>query len=264
MAFTENQKIVAEYYIASLGRSPDVEGLNFWAGKLDSNEMTVNQVRDMFLDKSIPEVAARFPENQDSLTTVSNIYENVFGREGDVEGLNYWANRLDGSIDGFEPLGENELITIMINTAKDPQNYIDGAYLQNKLNNAENSYLEEQNIDYIVTNGTFTNASNTDVILQDFAFDISGTFSGYGETFSFDMEGSLENGFYIRGNGEEEFIAGYNFPDQIIYENESFYFNDFLPTSVYEDIPDVSGQMTMEVSLITNVGTFTDETIGYF
>lgn len=269
MKLTKNQEIVAEYYIASLGRSPDDDGLNYWANKLDSNEMSVTQVRDMFLDRSIPEVANRFPLGQDSLTTVSNIYQNVFGREGEKDGLQYWASRLDGSINNFEPLGENELISIMIDTAKAPENYLDGEYLQNKLDIVEENYKgsnsKEQNnqVNYSILNGSLLNNSNTDIIIEDFGFDANGTLSEDGESYIFDIKGSIEEGFDALINGVRESIAGFDFPDQIISKDESFYFNDFLPNKSYENIPGVNGQMNIEVMIITSVGTFTDETIAY-
>ncbi|RXK12289.1 hypothetical protein CP965_11020 [Halarcobacter mediterraneus] len=222
MNFTYNQKIVAEYYIASLGRSPDKEGLDFWANKLDSNEMTVNQVRDMFLDKSIPEVAARFPENQDSLSTVSNIYENIFGRQADENGLNYWANRLDGSIDGFEPLGENELITIMLNTAKNPQNYIDGAYLQVKLEAAEDYYddLMDNEIPDLVTDGLYY-----------------GTYSGG------------QNG-HVAFNIDDDIAVG-------TWYNTSYGVGNYLSGIVNEDL----GIMSIINDSVTYNGTFENHTL---
>ena len=144
MALTSNQRIIAEYYIASLGRDPDLDGLNYWAGQLDSNSMTQIEIRDKFLDRSIPEVAVRFPVGQEPIETVSNIYENVFGRKGDTGGLEYWVDRLNGSVEGFEPLGENELISIMLDTAKAPENHVDVVYLENKLKTVESYYPDTE------------------------------------------------------------------------------------------------------------------------
>ena len=266
MALTSNQRIIAEYYIASLGRDPDLDGLNYWAGQLDSNSMTQIEIRDKFLDRSIPEVAVRFPVGQEPIETVSNIYENVFGRKGDTGGLEYWVDRLNGSVEGFEPLGENELISIMLDTAKAPENHVDVVYLENKLKTVESYYpdTEPQKTSYTIKNGTLTNTGTKDIVLTDIGFDMDGALVAHGQKLNFDIDGSIEKGFTAIVNGEKVFNQGIDFQDVIIPENESYYFNDFLPANSYANIPEVSGDMNVEVTLITTVGTFTDETSAHF
>ncbi|MGB3751486.1 MAG: hypothetical protein WA945_07955 [Arcobacteraceae bacterium] len=133
------------------------------------------------------------------------------------------------------------------------------------LDEAEDLY-EDQNSQssYTIANGTLTNTGNDNIILKDFGFDIEGRLTFEGETYSFDLEGTVENGFGGIINGERDYVNGFDFPDIVIPENESYYFNDFLPTSSYLDIQGVSGYMDMEVTLITTVGVFTDESYAQF
>jgi len=141
MNLTLNQQTLTEYYIAAFGRVPDQGGLDYWTGRLEGtianqSQLTVEQIRDAFFDRNIPEVAQRFPINVTNEELVTSIYQNIFSREADVGGLNYWIGRLEGTIkdndNNFLPaLGENELLTYMLAAAKEADN--DALTLANKL-----------------------------------------------------------------------------------------------------------------------------------
>jgi hypothetical protein len=56
MAFTTNQSAVAELYIAALGRSPEMAGLDYWVGRLEStgsDALTLTQIQAAFFDINI-------------------------------------------------------------------------------------------------------------------------------------------------------------------------------------------------------------------
>ncbi len=129
MAFNENQSIVAEYYVAALGRLPDQTGFNFWVGQLDSG-MTPESLMNKFFDSSFPEVAARYPEGQTSEETIQSIYKNVFGRDADAGGLAFWSEKLDSST-------KPAILAQMLAIAKDPANVVDGDYLKAQKAKAE-------------------------------------------------------------------------------------------------------------------------------
>lgn len=142
MTFTTNEQIVAEYYIAAFGRTPDLDGLNYWVGQYESNAMTLDQIRDTFtMDQSIAEVAARFPANASTEDFVTSIYVNVLGRQPDAGGLAYWVGRVDS--DGEDAIDRNELLTNMLDAAKGAEN--DSATLSNKLAAAEYFLTETPN-----------------------------------------------------------------------------------------------------------------------
>jgi len=164
MAFTENQNIVAEYYIAALGRVPEKSGLDHWVGRLEGTienepKLTVEQIRDQFFNRDISEVALRFPENQNVEEFVISIYKNVFGRESDAGGLEYWKSRLVEDSTSSQPLlTQNELLSEMLRIAKATGNETDGQYLEEKLQNAQTQY----NVGIDTTNPTITSIEVSD------------------------------------------------------------------------------------------------------
>lgn len=165
MAFTTNQEIVAEYYIAALGRSPEMAGLDYWVGRLEATDetaLTAAQIRDFFLDTNIAEVAERFP-TLDAATLVSSVYTNVFGRAADAGGQTYWEGRLDGTTGTL--LTMPELVSTMLAVAQDPalSNTVDAAYVASLITAAEVSYDAEYAAANPVIGQTFTLTANTDI-----------------------------------------------------------------------------------------------------
>ncbi|MBU3014244.1 DUF4214 domain-containing protein [Poseidonibacter lekithochrous] len=121
MAFNTNQAIVAEYYVAALGRLPDQAGFEYWTSQLDAG-MTPDALMGLFLDRSFPEVATRYPETQTNGEFIASVYSSTFGREADAEGLTYWTAQLDTKT-------QTQVLAEMLAVAKDPANTVDAAYL---------------------------------------------------------------------------------------------------------------------------------------
>ena len=146
MTFNTNEQIVAEYYIAAFGRTPDQDGLNYWVGQYETGAKSLGQIRDAFtMDTNIAEVAARFPANASTEDFVTSIYVNVLGRQPDQGGLDYWAARVDST--GEDAVAKNELLTFMLDAAKAATN--DAATLSNKLAAAEYFITNTPNADPI-------------------------------------------------------------------------------------------------------------------
>jgi len=120
--------------------------------------------------------------------------------------------------------------------------------------------LNNTTASYTITNGTLVNSGYSDIILKDFGFNVDGFITAEGQTASFVMSGTIEQGFSVTADGVTDYIPGFDFPDVVIHASEVYYFDNYLPTHSYVDIPDVSGEMNMEVLFITTVGTFTDQT----
>jgi len=139
MAFTTNQSAVAELYIAALGRSPEMAGLDYWVGRLEStgsDALTLTQIQAAFFDNNIAEVAARFPSGTTATQYVEAIYVNVFGRASDSEGLAFWAAKITTD-------GADSVMAQMLTIAKDPANSVDKAYLESKIATANAAYDAE-------------------------------------------------------------------------------------------------------------------------
>jgi len=85
---------IAQIYIAGFLRGPELAGLNYWYGERRSAQ----EVADVIFSLSI--VKAIYPDTLSDTDFVTAIYRNVFGREPDSGGLNYWRTELANSTRG--------------------------------------------------------------------------------------------------------------------------------------------------------------------
>lgn len=87
---TKRAPLVRLYWAFFL-RPPDTGGMNYWLGKLNGG-MKLAQVAKKFADSS------EFKNTYGSLSNkafVTLIYQNIFQRNPDTGGLNYWTGKLD-------------------------------------------------------------------------------------------------------------------------------------------------------------------------
>lgn len=87
---TATEHAIQQIYIGLLGRSADPEGLAYWAAEIDGGTLTLEELRANIVNEQ-PEYAA----GQGQLTrtqTVEALYQNLFERAADPEGLEYWVN----------------------------------------------------------------------------------------------------------------------------------------------------------------------------
>ena len=86
---------VAKLYVATFDRAPDAAGLSYWVEK---SGLTLSQIARSFFDQ--PETKERYPKKTAPAVFVKSVYENLFGREPDTAGLEYWVGELkNGHID---------------------------------------------------------------------------------------------------------------------------------------------------------------------
>ncbi|MFI0471720.1 DUF4214 domain-containing protein [Halomonas sp. HMF6819] len=76
-------------YVAYYGRPADQSGLDFWTDRID--EVGVQGIAADF--GASAEFDARFGDSG-SLTLINNLYQQLFGRDAETEGLQYWQNVL--------------------------------------------------------------------------------------------------------------------------------------------------------------------------
>lgn len=101
-----------EMYIGLLGRAADQAGLTYWANEIDQGNMTIDDVRANVVNEQ-PEYA----DGLGSMTrsqALNELYNNLFNRDADAEGLEYWVNGGGASvnfdqlvlalIDGAQPM----------------------------------------------------------------------------------------------------------------------------------------------------------------
>ncbi len=86
---------VARLYAAMFERAPDLRGFQFWMDEYTADRWSLPLMSEFF---------AQSPEFVDTYGSLSNLgfveqlYRNVLGREGDAEGIAYWADEVDGGM----------------------------------------------------------------------------------------------------------------------------------------------------------------------
>lgn len=85
----EQQGITAQY-VAFFNRAPDAAGLHYWAVE---SGLTLEQVGASFFNQ--PETQLAYPADTSNRDFLTRIYGNLFGRDPDAAGLDYWAGELD-------------------------------------------------------------------------------------------------------------------------------------------------------------------------
>jgi hypothetical protein len=86
MAVTKQE--VTQLYVATFNRAPDATGLNFWV----NSGATIEEIAEIFF--MMPETQNKYPEGTTDEEFINAIYQNVFGRDAEQEGLDYWVDVL--------------------------------------------------------------------------------------------------------------------------------------------------------------------------
>lgn len=293
MASEKRIKDVAALYVTIFKKTPTISDLDMY---LNLNQNIKLEVISSMMMATSPLKSTLL--SQDLTTIVKEVFQSIFGYtdgqmntiiaqqqanalNGGVDGFQYWVNELQNNSD---MINVNTLAIALLNGA-DATSYARAVNLS-EVKSTINNYAKEYNITilieeyvdnnpipetsetpttptpnfaYIIEDGIFTNTGSSDIVLTDLGIKVGGTMNVEGQNITFNMSGTLEQGFSMNSNYGNQHIPGFNFPDQVISTNESIYLNDFLPTSYYEDIPGASGTMDMEISLITTIGVFTDD-----
>jgi uncharacterized protein (TIGR02145 family) len=84
-----SQTQITQIYVATFNRAPDAGGLNFWA---NASGLTIEQIAKEFF--KAPETQRKYPEGTTDAAFVNTIYQNVFGRDAEQAGIDYWVNVL--------------------------------------------------------------------------------------------------------------------------------------------------------------------------
>ena len=116
-------------YVAYYGRPGDAGGLDFWAGKLEEVKGNLKEIINEF--GTSMEFTERFGDLDDE-ELVNNIFLQLFGRDADSGGLNFYVNALRE--------GRFTLASLALNVADGTQN-LDELIKTNKLR-AANAFSE--------------------------------------------------------------------------------------------------------------------------
>ncbi|WP_310440958.1 DUF4214 domain-containing protein [Sulfurimonas sp.] len=115
---------VCKLYVATFNRAPDAAGLDYW---VNSSGLELEEIAQSFFDQ--PETQALYPTGTSMAAFVTSVYQNLFNRAPDQDGLAYWVNDLDaGSV------SKQNFILAVINGALNTLVSQDATILENKQN----------------------------------------------------------------------------------------------------------------------------------
>jgi hypothetical protein len=114
MELTGNQESLIKVYLAAFLRAPEKGGFDYWSGLVSggtSLQTVINQIFDLPVVREIYPASGTLIDGDvyGHGDFVTAIYNNVFGKDPDTDGLNFWANRL------AQGQGRGEMVLDMIN-----------------------------------------------------------------------------------------------------------------------------------------------------
>lgn len=120
-------------YIGYYDRAADPAGLAFWEDVVGEDGFNLVSITTLFAAAS--ETQALFPFFADPSSTtpsafITQLYQNLFNRDPDAEGLAFWTEQLQNAVDGAEgALTVGQIITSIIEGAQEA----DAAIIMNKI-----------------------------------------------------------------------------------------------------------------------------------
>jgi Ca2+-binding RTX toxin-like protein len=121
--FDNVDSTLTQIYVAAFRRAPETGGYNYWR----SMELAqgIRAVADTIF--SLPIVKAIYPDSMSATAFVNAIYQNVFNKAPDADGLNYWVGLLNSNSRG-------QLVLTMTGAALGVADGVDGKdFFQNRL-----------------------------------------------------------------------------------------------------------------------------------
>ncbi len=104
-----NPENVTKLYVATFDRAPDKAGLDYWVN--DSN-LSLEAIATSFFDQD--ETKTLYPDGYDDYDFILAIYKNLFARDPDSEGGEYWQGELSKGA-----VSKSVFILAVVNGAKD-------------------------------------------------------------------------------------------------------------------------------------------------
>ncbi|RZJ85409.1 MAG: DUF4214 domain-containing protein [Massilia sp.] len=89
-----NTTAVQKLYISYFSRPGDAAGVTYWANALSSNPNALQELSRQF---SISKEYLDTYAGMDTRAKVAEVYDNLFGRQAEAAGVDYWANLLNNN-----------------------------------------------------------------------------------------------------------------------------------------------------------------------
>ncbi|RZI44736.1 DUF4214 domain-containing protein [Herbaspirillum sp. HC18] len=91
MALTATQTSITKLYLGAFNRAPEKSGLEYWDAQLKGGK-PFNEIIDTIF--SLPIVKQIYPDSMTTTAFLTAVYNNVFGKLPDADGLAYWNSQL--------------------------------------------------------------------------------------------------------------------------------------------------------------------------
>lgn len=114
------EESVTRLYVATFNRAPDKGGLEYWLHDSFGGHPCLEQIAKSFFDQ--PETKERYPEKLETREFVKAIYQNLFNRDPDPGGWDYWTQEIEKyeNSGGNEGIPRDRMILAVINGALAP------------------------------------------------------------------------------------------------------------------------------------------------
>jgi len=113
---------VSKLYVATFNRAPDSAGLDYWT---NSSGLKLSEIAKSFFTQY--ETQEKYPSSTSNRNFLATVYQNMFNRQPDFGGWDYWENELNNDI-----ITKDAFIQAAIDGAKDTESAKDLAILNNK------------------------------------------------------------------------------------------------------------------------------------
>lgn len=124
MAAVNYLSTVEKCYLAYYGRTADVEGAAYWSHRLEKAGGNLSEIIDAFANSD--ESRALYG-NLDTSSKINKIYQQVFGRDADPTGLEFYSEALSS-----QRLSQGSIALDILNGAQGD----DASYIQVRVDNA--------------------------------------------------------------------------------------------------------------------------------
>lgn len=112
-------------YMGAVGRAPDLEGFDWWMEQLQTGTLDLAETANRFIDSQEFVSLVDIDQNDSVSNTefLNHMYQNVIGREPDVDGYKFWLGKLDEGFTHPETFNEMtqspEFVMLTANTVSE-------------------------------------------------------------------------------------------------------------------------------------------------
>ncbi|WP_336269466.1 DUF4214 domain-containing protein [Vreelandella arctica] len=90
-------------YLTYFNRAADQSGLTYWQERLEAGE-SIASLHQVFANPDVPEISALYTDVNSAESYISTVYRNLLNRDPDANGLDYWSERIQATLDQGTPL----------------------------------------------------------------------------------------------------------------------------------------------------------------